>query len=411
MAAVHHLDRLPAGRIGKAQPHVHRAHGVHVVVAEEGFGGAQPDKAHALFFRVLHLAQAAGHVRLVAPVNTAYGRGTLADGRAHAIHRGVTTADHHHMLARRIQQAAVEIGHVVAQALAVGGDQEIQRRDDAGQAGARAADVARLVYAGGQQDRVMARAQLRERHVTAHLGVQVEHDAALLQQLPAAQHDVLFQLEAGDAVHHQAAHAVMPVINMHLVAAAAQLLGRRKPARARAHHANALRELLAGGDRLDPALGERVVGDEALDGTDGDALEAALDDAVALAQPVLRADAAADLGEVVGGRAHLVGLVQPAFRGQLQPVRNVVVQRAVDGTERHAALAAPAGLRLRQRDGEVAVDLVKIGHACRRIALVGLVLGHRRELQHAVCHSQPPRTAAAAASEEALGKRVNRCEP
>ena len=37
--------------------------------------------------------------------------------------------------------------------------------------------------------------------------------------------------------------------------------------------------------------------------------EALLDDAVAFAQPVLRADPAADLGKVVGRRRQLVGLV------------------------------------------------------------------------------------------------------
>ena len=96
--------------------------------------------------------------------------------------------------------------------------------------------------------------------------------------------------------------------------------------------------------RLDPAALPGGVGDVLLDRADGDALEALLDDAIAFAEPVLRADAAADLGEGVGGGGDLVGLLQPPFGGQLQPVRDVVRERAMDLAEGHAALAAPARL-------------------------------------------------------------------
>jgi len=51
--------------------------------------------------------------------------------------------------------------------------------------------------------------------------------------------------------------------------------------------------------------------------------------AVTFAQAVLRADAAANLGEGVGGLADLIGLAQAAFGREAQPVGDVVVQRAV----------------------------------------------------------------------------------
>src|SRR3546814_6542409 len=60
--------------------------------------------------------------------------------------------------------------------------------------------------------------------------------------------------------------------------------------------------------------------------------------------PVLGTDPPADLGEIVGRLGQLVGLAQPPLRSQQQPVGDVVVQRAVHLTERHAALRAAAGL-------------------------------------------------------------------
>ena len=49
-------------------------------------------------------------------------------------------------------------------------------------------------------------------------------------------------------------------------------------------------------------------------------------------------------GMVLVAAAELVGLLQPALGGQPQPVGDVVVQRAMDLAERHAALAAAARL-------------------------------------------------------------------
>ena len=212
-----------------------------------------------------------------------------------------------------------------------------------------AADVARLVDAGGDEHRVVPLAQLRQGHVAADGAVQVEADAALLEGAPAAQHHLLLQLEVRDAVDHQPAGAVVAVVDVHLVAAGAQPLGGGEAGRAGADDADALREFGARARRRDPAALPGGVGDVLLDRADGDALEALLDDAIALAEPVLRADAAADLGEGVGGGGDLVGLLQPPFRGELQPVRDVVRKRAMDLAEGHAALAAPARLLRRRR--------------------------------------------------------------
>ena len=107
-----------------------------------------------------------------------------------------------------------------------------------------------------------------------------------------------------------------------------------------------------------------------------------LDDAIALAQTVLRADAAADLRHVVGARRHLVGFLEAAFGGQHQPVGNVVLQRAVDLAVGNAALRAAPGLSGGIVGVEFAVDFVEIAAAVGRVALVGHALPVIDELQH-----------------------------
>ena len=322
----------------------------------------------------------------VAPVQHGHAGGTLARRGPHAVHSGVAAADHHHALARGVVPSVVEAGHVVAQPLAVAGRQVVHRRHDPCQPGAGAADVARLVNAGGDQHGVVPGAQVGEGEGLAQLHAQVELDAALLQQPPAAQHDLLLQLEAGDAVDHQPAHAVVAVVNVDLVALGPQPFRSRQPARPGADDPHRLWTLPPGGGRLHPALLPRVVGDEPFHRADGDAVEALLDDAVALAQPVLRADAAANLGKGVGGAADLVGFLQAVLSRQLQPVRYVVPQGAVNLAERHAALAAPAALRPGLRRVEVGIDFGEVLAPHRRFALGGRFLRQADELQHAVGH-------------------------
>jgi hypothetical protein len=63
------------------------------------------------------------------------------------------------------------------------------------------------------------------------------------QAFRAALDDVLLQLEAGNAVDQQPARPVVAVIDVHLVAAPAQPLGRGQPARAGADDADRLAQL------------------------------------------------------------------------------------------------------------------------------------------------------------------------
>ena len=112
-----------------------------------------------------------------------------------------------------------------------------------------------------------------------------------------------------------------------------------------------------------PAALERLVGDVLLDGADGDRAQAVVEGAGALAQAILRADAPAHLRQRVGLVRQLRGLEQVALLDQLQPVRDVVVDRALPLAERVAAGEAAARL-LRGLLGLVGrVDLAEVRDA------------------------------------------------
>ena len=214
--------------------------------------------------------------------------------------------------------------------------------------------------------------------------------AALDEQVGAALDDGLLQLEVRNAVDQQAADPVVAVVDVGLIAHAAHFLGDRHPAGAGADDPHRLRPLDPGLRRLDPAVAEGGVGDVALHRADGDRLEALLDHAVAFAEAILRANAAANLGHVVGGRGNLVGLFQPPLGRQHQPVGDVVRDRAVYLTERHPALGAARGLVGRGLRAEVVVHLSPVSAAQRRRPLVRVLLVERDELEHVCAHALSP---------------------
>ena len=117
----------------------------------------------------------------------------------------------------------------------------------------------------------------------------------------------------------------MPIINHHLKAHHAQPFSGRHAGRAGADNADALRPFAHGLGRLHPAILPRRIGDVFFDSANGDRLKTLFDHAIAFAKPILRANAAANLREVIGGGRDLIGFFKPAFGGQLQPIRDVVV--------------------------------------------------------------------------------------
>src|SRR5437867_8552272 len=105
----------------------------------------------------------------------------------------------------------------------------------------------------------------------------MENHLGLAEEPLAPLDDLLLELEVGDAVDQQSADPVVTIVDRNLVALAAQLLGRSETGRAGADNADALGALAARLDRLHPALVPGGIGDELLDRTDSDRLEAFLD--------------------------------------------------------------------------------------------------------------------------------------
>ena len=102
------------------------------------------------------------------------------------------------------------------------------------------------------------------------------------QQRLAPKH-LLLQLEVRNAVDHQPTDPVVAIIDMNLIAMLAKFFGGSQTAGAGADDSDGLFALCHWGDGLHPAVLERRFGDVLLDRADGNALEALLDDAVALA--------------------------------------------------------------------------------------------------------------------------------
>src|SRR3546814_6003425 len=139
----------------------------------------------------------------------------------------------------------------------------------------------------------MLLAQRVKRRILADREAEMKMDAALDEPVDAAHHDLLLQLEAGDAIGEEPARAVVAVIDMHLMPLRAQIFGRGQARRTRADHTDRLAGRRADVQRLDPAFGPGGVGDIFLDAAARTrAMTRKFDHAIAFAQAILRADAA-----------------------------------------------------------------------------------------------------------------------
>ncbi len=196
--------------------------------------------------------------------------------------------------------------------------------------------------ARGEQHGVEAFAQVVGGDVDADVDAGGEDDALGLHLGEPGVHDVLLDLEVGDAVAQQAADPVVALEDGHGVPGAGELLRGGQAGRAGADHG----DLAAGRGgrrlRLDVAEVERVVGDLHLDLLDGHRVVGDAQHAGGLARR--RAQPAGELREVVGGVQRLRGGLPGAGADQVVPVRDPVAQRAALVAERDAAVHAPGGL-------------------------------------------------------------------
>lgn len=77
-------------------------------------------------------------------------------------------------------------------------------------------------------------------------------------------------------------------------------------------------------------------------------------------QTILGTDATADFRKIIGGFGKAIGFLEAPFGGQSKPVRDVVVQRAINMTIGHAALLAARCLPTRFFFAEPRCNLLEI---------------------------------------------------
>ena len=230
--------------------------------------------------------------------------------------------------------------------------QKLHREVDALQLAARDVQIARLLGAARQQDRVELLAQVLDRHVDADVGVGDELHAFGRHLFHAAIDGPLLHLEIGDAVAKQAADAIPLLEQRDIVSGARQLLRGGQPAGPEPITATRLPVLISGGSGL--------------------------------IQPSSKACSTIDFSMflmVTGGSlmpsthaaSHGAGQMRPVNSGKLLvacscadrvfpavaideiiPVRNDVVHRTAGVAERHAAIHAARALRLDVRLPETA---------------------------------------------------------
>ncbi len=291
------------------------------------------------------------------------------------------------------------------EAVARVGNQEGQRFEHARQILAGEATLHVAVGAHAHEYGIVFVEQRLHRHVAADLGIEAELDAHAFEHLAAAGHDGFFHLEFGDAEGKQAADFLVAVVHHRLHAVARQHVGAGETGGAGADH----RDALAGRHDVRhvgaPAGLERFLGDVALDLADGHRAETTdvrpaadgfaeavgVEGARAFAQPVLGADAAAHLGQRVGAVGELGGLEQAALGDELQPVRDVVVHRALPLAVGVAATEAAVGLFLRVRRRHERVDFTEpmLADLGRRLGTVAARL--LQEMEY-VTHRHAPTT-------------------
>src|SRR3546814_3665619 len=84
----------------------------------------------------------------------------------------------------------------------------------------------------------------------------MKDDAPLRQAIDATLDDMLFQLEARDAIGQQAAHTVVPVVDMHFISRLAQIFRRGETCGTSADDANGLPAIRAGHERSEEHTSE-----------------------------------------------------------------------------------------------------------------------------------------------------------
>jgi hypothetical protein len=215
--------------------------------------------------------------------------------------------------------------------------------------------------------------QVLDRMLFAGVVIADELDPELVQVIELGEHDFLVELEVGDAVEQQSARHRPHLEDGHVVAVQRELFRDGQPRWPAAHDRDApARRRLARPLHVPVVLAD-VIGDVRLELADGHRRLVRADHARALAQLLLRADAAADVGHVRRLVERFRGAQDVAVGEMEERAGDVVVQRA--GLHAGRVLAQQTPLRLEHGElGRVRlVDFVPVVDAPLRILLGRLV--------------------------------------
>ena len=364
-----------------------------VLLAHAGLPGLLHRVAQAVLQRPLRPRRAiVGPVRrrLGEELELRNGARALAQRVAHAVRPRVAAADHHHV---GVLRRDLPLGHwlgdgglgaELASDPPVAPVQVVHREMHAVELPAGHRQIARHARAGGQHDRVEPLAQLLHAHVASHLHAAAQLHALRAQLLDAPLHHGLLDLEVRHAEAHEPSDRLVALEQRHAVARPAQLLRSGHARRAGPDDGDALTGLAARRAGRDPALLPRAVDDRVLDLLDRDRVALAdLEHARRLARR--GAQAAGELGEVVG-RVQLCDRVLEAVAvDEVVPVGNQVPQGAAVVAERHPAVHAASALLAQLLDGPREQELAVVVHAFERVALgnaPALDLKEAAELAH-----------------------------
>ena len=272
---------------------------------------------------------------------------------AHAVAAGITAANHNHALAVGTQLRAEQVARIHLVLLG----QKLHRKMHPVQVAARHCQIAGLFGAAGEQHRIKVLLQIHRRDCFAgpvgdlgavwqgpHQHAGSEGHALLFHLRHTAVNMGFLHFEIGNAVAQQATDAVVFFKQGDRVAGTCELLCCGHASRARAHHRHFFSAGLQSRASLHPAFAPGSVDDGMLDRLDAYRLVVHIEGAGSLAGG--RADAAGELGKVVGAVQNINGVFPVAPKHQLIEIGNDVVDRAAAVTKRCAAIHAPRGLLL-----------------------------------------------------------------
>ena len=225
------------------------------------------------------------------------------------------------------------------------------------------------------------------------MGVADEADAIALHELGATQHHpVLVELHVRDAVHQQAARAVLAFEHGDRMPRAIELLRCREPGGPGSHHGDALAGTHLWWIGNHPAFFPAPLDDRRFERLDRDRRITETEHAGALTGR--GTDAASEIREVVRAVQALERLAPQAAIDEIIPLGNEVVHRAARGTaahlharvaERHAAVHAARSLLPQVLLLHVMVEFVPVPNAILRRAIdrqLAQILHETRWLAH-----------------------------